>query len=128
MRRILSQINNLNMKAFYSRPINLYGTKEDQRNIDLIKSLGYEVIDTESEEIQVKYLKNGMDVFFDLIKKSDALFFKCALNMQITQGVYKQIVFANENEIPVFEIPTILNSRVMSLEDTRTYLKLTGKR
>lgn len=116
------------MKAFYSRPINLYGTLEDQRNIDSIKSLGYEVIDTESEEIQAEYSRKGMDVFFDLIKNTDVLFFKCALNMQITQGVYKHIVFASDNGIPVLEIPTILNARVMSLEDTRKYLQLTGKR
>lgn len=115
-------------KVYYARPINIYGTKEDERNLNLIKSLGFEIHDPYKPELQQEYKTEGMSVFFKEIKKCDILIFKSLYNGKITAGVYKEIKFALDNNIKVIEIPSINNDRVLSVEDTRLFLKNIGYR
>ena len=119
------------MKIYYARPISLYNTKQEERDIKEILSImgssGYfELINPNKKELQERYAKEGMDVFFEAIKDCDGLVFRAFPDGKISAGVKKEIDKALELEKFVFELPTITSKRVLSVEDTREYLKLLG--
>ncbi len=116
------------MKAFYSRPISLFGSKQEQRDIELIEKLGYSVIDYKTEEIQNDYKQRGMIVFEEIVKESDILFFRSFVDLKIGSGVLKEIQMAINSDIPVFELPTLIKSRHLDVDQTREYLTYLGYR
>lgn len=116
------------MKIYYARPINLYNTPQDERDIQLMQSLGFEVVNPNKEELQIRYKTEGMDVFLQAVQDCDALAFRAFPDLKISAGVMKEIDKAIELEKPVFELPTITSRRVLTVEDTRNYLKYLGAR
>lgn len=116
------------MKIYYARPINLYDTAQDKRDIDLMIKLGFKVVNPNKQELKERYKKEGMDVFLQAVIDCDCLAFRSFPDLSISAGVKKEIDKAIELEKPVIELPTILSSRVLSVEDTREYLKLIGSR
>lgn len=116
------------MKAFYSRPITLFGTKQEKRDINIIQSLGYDVLDYKTDEILQDYNNRGMVVFEELVKKCDILFYRSFIDLKIGAGVLKEVNAAIKNNIPVFELPTITESRILNVQETKNYLFLMGQR
>ena len=116
------------MKCYYARPISIYGTKQDERNIAMLKKAGFDILDPNQDEHQERYKTEGMELFTNLVKECDMLAFASFPCLSIPAGVKKEIDTAYEIGLPVFEIPTILSGRILSVEDTREYLKLTGIR
>jgi hypothetical protein len=51
------------MKIYYARPINLYKTKQDVRDMELLTKLFGDVVNPDKEELQRRYDIEGMDVF-----------------------------------------------------------------
>ena len=121
------------MRVYYARPISLYGTKQEERDIKLINSIRngnvtWELINPNKEELQERYKTEGMDVFFEAMKDCDGLVFRSFQDGKISAGVKKEIDKAIEMGKFVFELPTITSQRVLSVEDTRAYLSLSGHR
>jgi hypothetical protein len=116
------------MKIYYARPINLYKTNQDVRDIESLKSLFQDVVNPDKEELQKRYEKDGMDAFLAAVSDCDALAFRSFPDGKISAGVKKEIDKALELGKPVIELPTITESRVLSVEDTRSYLKYLGYR
>jgi hypothetical protein len=116
------------MKIYYARPINLYNTKQDIRDIELMQKLGFEVVNPNKEALQERYKTEGMDVFLQAVTDCDALAFRSFPDFTISAGVKKEIDKAVELNKPVIELPTITSSRVLSVDDTREYLRLLGAR
>lgn len=118
------------MKIYYARPISLYGTPQDQRDIALIKSMGFDVINPNKEQLAELYKQKGMNIFTDIIdsEECDGVAFRAFPDGSISAGVYKEIKAAYDCEKIVFELPTITQSRVLSVEDTRAYLTYLGQR
>jgi len=116
------------MKIYYARPISLYNTKQEERDLSLLVYLFKDVVNPNKEELQRRYDIEGMDVFTSAVKDCDALAFRSFQDGKISAGVKKEIDAAIENGKPVFELPTITSSRILSVEDTREYLKLLGHR
>jgi hypothetical protein len=116
------------MKVYYARPINLYNSAQDQRDINLMLKLGFEVLNPNKEELQERYKTKGMDVFLEAVADCDALAFRSFPDLKISAGVKKEIDKAIELGKAVIEMPTIISSRVLSVDDTREYLKLLGHR
>lgn len=124
----LLTLKQFNMKKiYYARPINLYGTNQDKRDIELIESIGFELVNPNKEELQKRYSKEGMDVFLAVITECDGLAFRAFPDGKISAGVQKEILKALELKKIVFELPTITSHRVLSVDDTREYLKLLGR-
>lgn len=121
------------MRAYYARCMALYGTKQEARDIALIKKLvGYEVIQFPNQG-ELDYRKaQGEDVmetiFKPLVIRSDIVFFRGLPDMKIPSGVAKEISWAAEAEIPVLELPTRPMHRSLSVEATREYLREIGQR
>lgn len=116
------------MKIYYARPINLYNTFQDKRDIELLQKMGFEVINPNKEILAERYKTEGMNVFFEAMKECDGLAFRTFPDGKISAGAYKEILKAIEDEKFVIELPTITSERVLSVEDTREYLKLLGCR
>lgn len=116
------------MKIYYARPISLYNTKQEERDFLLLTQLGLNIVNPNKQELQLKYQTEGMDVFTAAVKDCDALAFRSFLDGKISAGVMKEINTAIELGKPVIELPTITSKRVLSVDDTREYLKLSGHR
>jgi len=118
----------MSIKIYYARPINLYNTPQDKRDIKTLTDLGFEILNPNKEALQERYKTEGMDVFLQAMQECNALTFRSFPDGKISAGVKKEIDKAIEMGIPVIELPTITSSRVLSVEDTREYLKLLGNR
>jgi hypothetical protein len=116
------------MKIYYARPISLYNTKQDERDIQLLETMGFEVNNPNKAELVERYKTEGMEVYLQLARESDIVAFRAFQDGTIGAGVYKEIVAAIEAGKPVIELPTITSKRVLSVEDTRSYLSLIGYR
>lgn len=116
------------MKCYYARPINLYNSEQDKRDIEIIKKIGFEVVNPNKEDLQERYKSEGMSVFLEAVSDCDALAFRSFPDLRIPAGVKKEIDKAIELGKVVFELPTITDNRSLSVDDTRLYLKLIGHR
>jgi hypothetical protein len=116
------------MKAYYARSIDQYGEDHDKFCIDELETLGFEVVDPNDFFTQEEYDKKGMDMFYERIDECDVFFFRALPNKRITAGVFKELLHALGNDIPMYEMPFDVASRAMSVEETREYLKEKGVR
>lgn len=114
------------MKAYYARPINLYNTPQDLRDIETIKALGFECVNPNKAEFEAAYKERGMEVYDAIVKECDALVFRACPDGQITAGVAKEIEYAAGKIL--LELPCGISRRTMSVEATREYLRNCGAR
>jgi|ERR1041384_232039 hypothetical protein len=128
------------MKVYYAHCLEIYGKEQEKRDIATLKALGFEVINP-SEPVHVEgYRREGMNYFTQLIEnQADALAFRATASGLIPAGVAKEIEAArrkyvfkgNEPDqfgIPVFEIPTGILRRSLSVDETKEYLRDVGVR
>ena len=116
------------MKIYYARPISLYNTKQEQRDLATFNLFGWGILNPNKEELQIKYAHQGMDVFLMAVSECDAVIFRAFQDGKISAGVQKEIDKAKELGKPVLELPTITSKRILSVDDTREYLRLLGHR
>lgn len=115
-------------KAYYARPLSLYGTPQEDRDKATILALGFEPIEINKPEIQVAAKDHGMAPFEVLVKQADALFFRAFIDGSIGAGIAKEIAWAEEGGMPVVELPGRINRRTLSVDDTRVLLRELGQR
>lgn len=119
-----------NKKAYYARPISIDGTKQAERDFELIRSIGYEPYPIWEEKAQAlaAYHLFGMSAFRPYVEKSSVLIFRAFPDGSIGAGVAKEIEWAEEMGIPVIEIPRQIRRRVLSVDDTQEMLAELGQR
>lgn len=123
-------------KIYYAHSMHLYNTNQEKRDVATLEKLGFEVLNPNQEEYQKGYLEyrdkhggeNAMDYFGLLIDKCEALAFRAHVDGKIPSGVGFEVNYAVETFVPVFELPTLIKSRNLDVEDTRLYLQLNGQR
>lgn len=115
-------------KAYYARPMSIYHSPCEDRDVDLIRTLGFEPIDINKEELQMAARAFGMQVFEPLVLEAKALFFRSFPDGSIGAGVAQEIAWAIGAGIPVVEIPRQIARRTLSVEDTREMLRELGQR
>lgn len=126
----------MSKKVYYAHSLHLYNTPQEERDVILLEQLGYEVINPNNFEIQDTYnawCKGVADVdkmkFFEwVVKKCDVVAFRRHVDMKIPSGVMYEVDYAFSRGIPTFELPTILPSHKLTVEETREYLKYNGQR
>jgi len=116
------------LKIYYAHSIGLYNTPQETRDIELLESLGFEVINPNTLLHHENYQREGMGYFKNVIWSCDALAFRANFDNSIGSGVALEIDFAGEKNIPVIELPSNISRRRLSLEETRGYLTETGER
>lgn len=110
----------------------IYNTKQEERDIELLQSLGFEVINPNEEWHRESCLKDPdgtTDYFIKLLYQyADILAFRGIPTGEIPAGVYKEIQTATQKGIPIIELPVNPELRELSLVMTRDYLKEVGQR
>lgn len=114
--------------VYYAHVLSIYNTPQEERDeADISTSFGF-FINPNSKETQEKYIKEGWKTFEDLIDQCDGLVFRSLPDGSISAGVAKEIEYAKSKNKFIMELPTITSRRILSIEDTREYLKLVGQR
>lgn len=114
------------MKVYYAHPISLYGTKQEQRDIETLKALGLEIINPSDDEKQKLYQEKGIEAFRQFVDGADCIAFRAFHDGSIGAGVAQEIKWAEGK--PVIELPVGLTRRTLSVEATREILKESGHR
>ena len=112
------------MKVYYAHSISIYNTKQEERDVNTLNSLGFEVINPNQHIHQEGYKKGGMQYFVDLANECDVIAFRAHPNGDIPAGIFKEI----QTDKPVIELPSSIKRRALSVDDTREYLKEMGLR
>ena len=115
-------------KAYYARPLSLYGTPQEGRDKETMRLLGYEPIKINKPKLQAAAKKHGMEVFREVVKEAKALFFRAFIDGSIGAGIAKEIAWACEAGLPIIELPGNIGRRTLSVEDTRALLHELGQR
>jgi len=113
-------------KIYYAHPLSIYDSPQEERDVAMIKYLwpDAEVYNPNSKIDNEKYKEYGFDWFLDRVADCDLVVFRSFPDGRIDRGVWKEIEFAHSKcVIPVMEIPMLMESRSLSVDDTRKYLK-----
>lgn len=132
------------MIVYYAHSVHLYGTEQEQRDMRTLKQLGFEVVNPSIMAIQVRldmakekyndakgevdFAKCMEEVFYPILDECDALAYRAHIDGKISTGVGTELKYMISRGKPIFELPTIINSKFLSVEDTAEYLKYLGKR
>lgn len=121
------------MKIYYSHCMAIYGTRQEQRDIDTLTALGFEVVNPSSKEIEeaVKQLPSGEErmAFFERFSdECDAVAFRALPGGTIPGGVHKELGWFIQRNKPVIELPNFSLRPTLDHEQTRQYLRDVGQR
>ena len=117
------------MKIYYAHCVQLYGSQQELRDIDLLKSLGFEVVNPNLPKHQSGYNKKGMDYFIeDILPYCDGCAFRALPDGSIPAGVGKEVKEMIRAAKPVIELPNFALRNWMDVADTRMYLHECGER
>lgn len=123
------QLPDRRARCYYAHAMSLYNTPQEARDIKLLEAMGYEVLNPNTPEHNDGCNKrtNPMDYFIELVALScDVLAFRAMPDGSITQGVAIEIRAAAPK--PVFELPSGVKRRTLTLDQTRDYLAELGQR
>jgi hypothetical protein len=117
-------------KAYYARPVSIDGTKQQERDLQLISSLGYEPYPVGEEKAVVleEYRRIGMDAFKPYVLNSSILIYRSFPDGSIGAGVATEIKWAQEAGIPIVEFARQIERRTLNVDDTRAMLMELGQR
>lgn len=122
------------MKAYYSHPKSYRRSPEASEDIDLLKSLGYEVENPYDPKFSDIWQSEGITFGRTLVEMCDVVAFRPLSNGKIGAGVGKEVGWALELGKEVIEMPSAvpfdvgsLEERVLSIEDTLAFFEKVGK-
>lgn len=116
------------MKVYYAHSVSLYGTKQEARDIVLLQAFGFEVTNPNMPAHSAGYEQRGMSYFWDVLDQCDALAFRANPGSSINAGVFNEVQYMLTKNRPVIELPTFSGRQLLTIEDTRQYLKEVGAR
>jgi len=118
--------------CYYAHSKHLYGSAQEERDIEAIeKAFDCDVLDPNLAyyERKCKEWDNPMDYFTEvLVPRCDFLVFRSTPDMSITAGVFQEIIKMQSLGRPVFELPSSITMRGMTVEQTREFLEQIGYR
>lgn len=113
--------------VYYARPMSIYNTPEEFRDLEMLRTMGYTSVEF-TDLMQERAKTEGMKPFEEKVVEADLLAFRAFPDGRIGAGVAREIAVAEDAGIPIIELPQLPSWRVLSLEDTRWYLRATGQR
>lgn len=117
-------------KVYYAHPISIYNTPQEQRDVERLQKLGFEVVNPNSPECDAGYRNGGMEYFRKIVADCDAIAVRGFLDGSIPAGVAKEVVMAAEAGKPMFELPSTIDftRRTLNVDMTRAALLECGCR
>lgn len=122
------------LTIYFAHPMYLYNTKQEERDVITLRHLGFRVINPNSEPYQSEYQheiaagRHNMDYWVNLANSCDALAFRGCPDGAILSGTGMEVFEFQKTGKPVIELPSSINRRLLSLDDTRTFLSEIGER
>ena len=117
------------MILYYAHSLHIYNTPQEERDVQFLENLGFEVNNPNQPHHQDGYRVKGMDYFTeDILPGCDVCAFRAYPDMNIPAGVGKEINAFVKMEKPVFEIPTFYGRHWLTVEATRLFLREAGER
>lgn len=142
------------MKIYYAHCMALYDTAQERRDVATLETLFSEVVNPNSEVISMDCARVRREfdegtlvypkfpgatfqdagaavlllVFYPLVLAADCVAFRALPDGSIPAGVAQEIQWAAEMYKPVIELPCGFTRRVMTVEQTREYLREVGNR
>lgn len=116
------------MTLYYAHAITLYNTPQEVRDMAVFNTLGFNVINPNAPEHDAGYHAEGMDYFRRVVNDADGLAFRALPDGSIPAGIAKEIEFCREAGKPVIELPSGIQRRVLTVEQTREYITEVGAR
>ena len=122
------------LKCYYAHTMISYGSTIEEQDINLLKSLGFKVINPSSPEISegcAKYIKafgnsNVMKYFEDIIDGCDLVAFRSLPDGTILSGISAEVKHALKTGLPIIELPCNLDNRMQEYPETKRYLTELG--
>ena len=116
------------MKVYYAHCVALYDTPQERRDIELLQALGFEVVNPNTPEDTERYKTEGMEYFLKYVSICDACVFRALPDGAIPAGVFREIQWFTEAKKPIFELPSGINRRELTRNQTVEYLHEVGQR
>ncbi|GAG34882.1 unnamed protein product [marine sediment metagenome] len=127
----------LKMLVYYAHCMSDYDSSPEQKDIETLISLGFNVENPNEHQHMAKVARmkaqglsstHIMDYFISVVEMCDALAFRSLPDGTISAGVAKEISCMQSLNRPVIELPDLDKREVLSVSDTRTYLRSKGRK
>lgn len=122
-------------RVYYAHCQAIYGTPQETRDLATLEDLGFEVLNPRDYGTLVEFMSrlipaagNKMDWFCSLVDSCDALAFRSLPNGDIPAGIAKEIRRAADVDIPIIELPSMAQRRILTITESRLYLQEVGQR
>lgn len=116
------------MRIYYAHVMALYNTPQEQRDVETLKRLGFDVLNPNGPQHQKGAKKDGMAYFESVVLSCDALAFRALPDGKISSGVAQEIQWAQKAKMPIIELPGSFLQRFLTYPQTVEYLLDTGER
>jgi hypothetical protein len=135
------------MRIYYAHCLAIYGTPQEQRDLATLRTLGFVIVNPNNPMIEARCdeykqapvdgaLRRGRDdgdavledIFKPLVEDADAFAFRALPDGAISNGVARELAWAQAANKPVIELPSGIARRAIGLAETREYLKEVGQR
>lgn len=119
------------LKCYYAHTMASYGSTIEAQDIELLESLGFEVINPNQEKYQLgcrAYVatygwENVMNYFKEVINdECNVLAFRGLPDGKILSGVGAEVAHARFLGYPIIELPCSLDKRIIDYPETKQYL------
>lgn len=115
------------LSVYYAHSMAIYNTRQEQRDILLLESLGFEVVNPNTPEHSAK-AKGKMEYYCELATQCDVIAFRALPDGSIGSGVAKEIEDAMAADCMVIELPSCISRRKLNIEQTIEHLRECGQR
>ena len=116
------------MRIYYAHSLSIYNSPQEQRDINLLRSLEFDVFNPNHFSCEIGYKAEGMAFFERVLDGCAALAFRGNPGGSINAGIVKEIEYMKTQGKPIIELPSWCCRQLLSVEDTRGYLAEVGKR
>ena len=118
------------LRCYYAHTMLSYNSTQEKIDVELLESLGFEVVNPNAEWIKEsveKYIVvNGsnkvMDYFNTIIIDCDLIAFRALPNGDILSGIASELTFGKSQNIPIIELPCSLGRRMLDYPATKEFL------
>lgn len=115
------------LTVYYAHPLSLYGTPQEDRDVDMLRQIGFEVYNPNSKKDDEQYANRGMGLSI-IEEQCNLLAFRAFPDGNISSGVAQEIRHARILCLPILELPNGIIRRELTIEQSKEYLNNLGQR
>jgi hypothetical protein len=125
------------MRCYYAHCQAIYNTPQERRDVEFLQTLGFEVVNPNTDEHQIAVIRIRKDCLFPadaskvvmgyferLVKTCGVVAFRALPDGRIPAGIVTEIGCG----VPCFELPSGIVRRSIGVEETREFLAEIGQR